>query len=129
MNACRFLKYSGVLTVLVMAAAFLAACGGGEEAPIADYSELAEGQELFKRTCATCHGPSGEGIAALGKNLNANEFVKENSDAELIEFMKLGRPATHPDNTRGVDMPPKGGNPMLTDQDLAKIVTYLRSLQ
>jgi len=113
----------------VLATALLAACGGGAEVPSADTTALAEGHELFKRTCAICHGQSGEGIAALGKNLNANDFVKEMSDAELVEFMKLGRAATHPDNTRGVDMPPKGGNPMLTDEDLAKIATYVRSLQ
>ena len=134
MKVCRFLQCSGALTVMVVATALLAACGGGgggaaEEASTTDYAALAEGQELFKRTCAPCHGPSGEGIAALGKTLIANEFINENSDAELIEFMKIGRPATHPDNTRGVDMPPKGGNPMLTDEDLAKIVDYVRSLQ
>ena len=129
MSVSRSLKNSGVLTVLVLATASLIACGGGGGAPSTDSSALAEGHELFKRTCATCHGPSGEGIAALGKSLNANDFVKETSDTELVEFMKLGRPATHPDNTRGIDMPPKGGNPMLTDEDLTKIATYVRSLQ
>jgi disulfide bond formation protein DsbB len=43
--------------------------------------------------------------------------------------LKKGRPASDPANTTKVDMPPKGGNPALTDQDLADIVTYVRSLQ
>ena len=128
------LKSTSVFAVLVMVSALLAvACGGGgsgAEAPAAtDTATLAEGHELFKRTCAVCHGPSGEGMPALGKNLNANDFVKNNTDAQLVEFMTIGRPATHPDNTRGVDMPPKGGNPMLTSEDLGKIAIYVRSLQ
>ena len=31
-------------------------------------------------------------------------------------------------NDRGVDMPPKGGNPGLSDDDLRQVVAYLRSL-
>ncbi|WP_448601203.1 hypothetical protein [Thermoflexus hugenholtzii] len=44
-----------------------------------------------------------------------------------MEFIKKGRPATDPANTTGVDMPPKGGNPALTDQDLADIIAFLRT--
>ena len=127
------LKNPGVQAVFTLAVALLAAAcggGGGAEAPAAaETAARAEGHELFKQTCAVCHGQGGEGMPALGKNLNANEFVNASTDAQLVEFLELGRPATHPDNTRGVDMPPKGGNPTLTDEDLAKIVTYLRSLQ
>ena len=118
----------GILAVF-LGVIVLAGCGGGGGEPAVDTASVAEGHELFKRSCATCHGPNGEGMPALGKNLNANEFIQTNSNAELVEFMKLGRPATHPDNTRGVDMPPKGGNPMLTDEDLEKIAVYVKSLQ
>ena len=46
-----------------------------------------------------------------------------------FQFLIEGRPATHPDNSRGVDMPPKGGNPALTNENLQQIVVYLRSIQ
>lgn len=36
---------------------------------------------------------------------------------------------TYQANTTGVAMPPKCGNPSLTDQDLADVVAYLRTLQ
>ena len=99
---------------------------------VAGCSRKAEPQpttDLFASTCSRCHGPNGEGMPRLGKELTANEFVQSKSDAELVQFLKEGRPTSHPDNTRGVDMPPKGGNPAITDAQLASIVTYMRSLQ
>ncbi|MFQ5525638.1 MAG: c-type cytochrome [Thermoanaerobaculia bacterium] len=116
-----------VLGLIVFGAGVIA-CGGGGGGAV-DAAEVAEGHKLFRGTCATCHGPNGEGMPKLGKNLNANEFTQRMSDEELVQFLKQGRPATHPDNDRGVDMPPKGGNPALTEADLALIVAYMRSLQ
>ncbi len=51
------------------------------------------------------------------------------TDDEFVDFIKLGRPASHPDNTTGVDMPPKGGNPALTDDELYDVVAFVRTLQ
>jgi len=106
------------------AALLVAACGGGG----ATGPEVARGHDLFKGTCATCHGPEAEGMPKLGKNLHDNAFVRGESGEALVAFLKQGRPATHPDNTTRVDMPPKGGNPALTDEDLKAIVAYLRSI-
>ena len=36
--------------------------------------------------------------------------------------------ATHPDNEQGVEMPPKGGNPALTDEQILLIIAYMRSI-
>jgi len=87
-----------------------------------------KGRELFLGTCASCHGQDAKGLPGLGKDLTASVFVKQQTDAQLLEFIKRGRPATDPANTTGVDMPPKGGNPALTDQDLADIVAFIRTL-
>lgn len=107
------------------------ACGGaGSTAGAGAHSEqAAAGKERFQRTCATCHGAEAEGVPNLGKNLHENEFVRSNSDADLVEFLKVGRPAWDPANTRGVDMPPRGGDPTLTEDDMADIVAYLRTIQ
>jgi mono/diheme cytochrome c family protein len=129
-------KWLMLLAVLALA---LAACGysdvssdttaappsGGGE----DVGGAAQGQELFKSTCAACHGQSAEGIDGLGTDMNNNEFIQSQSNADLIVFIAVGRSTTDPDNTTGVDMPPKGGNSSLTDTDLADIVDYLRTLQ
>ncbi|MCH8852707.1 MAG: cytochrome c oxidase subunit 3 [Planctomycetes bacterium] len=34
-----------------------------------------------------------------------------------------------PENTTGIQMPPRGGNPMLKDDDLLRIVGYLRTFE
>ena len=110
----------------------LVACGGGGDTGGGDGASaelVAQGEKHYMQTCGTCHGKDAEGLPNLGKPLLDNEFIQESSDAEMVEFLKKGRPATHPENTRGVDMPPKGGNPALTEQDLQAIVAYVRTLQ
>jgi mono/diheme cytochrome c family protein len=88
----------------------------------------ANGQRLFAGTCASCHGPDAKGLPNLGKNLTTSAFVKSESDAQLLNFIKTGRPASDPANTTGVDMPPKGGNPALTDANLMDIIAFLRTI-
>ena len=65
----------------------------------------------------------------LGKDLHQNEFVRGLDDEELFQFFKTGRPANHPLNEQRVDMPPKGGNPALQDDDLRLIAAYVRSIE
>lgn len=87
------------------------------------------GADLYKSSCAACHGPDARGIPNLGKDLVDSEFCKSQTDDQMIEFLKKGRAADDPANTTKVAMPPKGGNPALKDDDLRAIVTYLRTLR
>jgi disulfide bond formation protein DsbB len=124
-----------VLLLVALVSPGLVACNGdaaddgaaGETA--APAGDAALGQTVFTGTCATCHGPDAMGLPGLGKNLHANAFVAERTDEAMVEFLKVGRPAGDPLNTTGVDMPPKGGNPALTDEDLLNVVAYVRSLK
>lgn len=97
--------------------------GGGEVTA----GDPANGEAIYGSTCAACHGPDAAGIPGLGLPLVDSEFVQSMTDAELIAFIKAGRLAS--EGTTGVAMPPKGGNPSLTDQDIADVVAYLRTLQ
>jgi disulfide bond formation protein DsbB len=113
--------------------------GGTREQPLATPTpgvqsaprpaDAAAGQQLFLAICAACHGPTGEGMVGLGKDLTVSEFVVDKSDDELVVFVKKGREATDPLNTTGIAMPPLGGHPELTDQNLYDIVAYLRTIQ
>jgi cytochrome c5 len=49
-------------------------------------------------------------------------------DQELLEFVVMGRQPFDPESTTGVLMPPRGGNPGLTDDDLLTIIAYVRTL-
>lgn len=94
-----------------------------------DGTVVERGRATYLTTCIACHGPNGEALPNLGKDLAHSEFVKAQTNSQLQMFLKLGRPTWDPANTTKVDMPGKGGNPKLTDKDLADITQYLRFLQ
>ncbi len=122
------------LTIFLLGLAVLlvAACGGGGGAAAqptpAPAGDAAIGQEVFATTCAACHGPKGEGVQGLGKDMTVSQFIADQTDAQLLEFIKKGRDTSDPLNTTGVAMPPKGGNPALTDEQLVDIIAYIRSI-
>ena len=92
-----------------------------------DPEAVARGEISFV-LCSACHGMDARGVAGLGKDLVASEFVSGLTDEELLAFIKVGRPVWDPANTTGVDMPPRGGNPALMDEQIMDIIAYIRSL-
>ena len=103
------------------------------KAPPAEGSETevafdGPGRDLFVSMCSACHGPNGEGMEGLGKPFVTSQFIKDSTDKEVMTMVKMGRPIWDAANTTGVDMPPKGGNPSLSDEDLAEIIKYIRSI-
>ncbi len=137
-----FSKSSVLFIVVMLLMVALAACGGGgdsassgggtsgqaEEAAPVSMGDPDAGKEQYDMLCIACHGPGGEGIEGLGKPFTTSEFLRERSDEEMVEFIKIGRPMSDPLNTTGVDMPPKGGNPALTDDQILDIIAYVRTL-
>jgi disulfide bond formation protein DsbB len=125
-----------LFAILGVLALVLAACGGdsggdgssGTDAPAGSVGDASAGQEIFDTTCVACHGADAKGLPGLGRDLTSNAFIAENSDDEMVAFLEVGRPADHPDNENGVQMPPKGGNPALSDDDLYDVVAYLNTL-
>jgi disulfide bond formation protein DsbB len=87
------------------------------------------GQAAWKTTCRACHGVAGEGISGQGKDIRGSQFIASKSDGQLIDFIKVGRMPFDPLNTTGIQMPPKGGNPLLKDSDLRDIVAYVRTFK
>jgi disulfide bond formation protein DsbB len=129
----RTIKFFSIAT-LIIAALLLVACGGNEApadtpAPAASMGDAVKGQTLYQQSCASCHGMNGEGVPGLGKDMTHSDFINDLSDAELVEFIKQGRPASDPLNTTNIDMPPKGGNPALNDEGIYDIVAFMRSIR
>ncbi len=137
-----------LFAVIILSVLALVACGGGDEAkeeaapaqqeqpaaeqpaaaPAAIVGDAANGGKIFSTACVACHGPEGKGVTGLGKDLTTSEWVGQQSDPQLVEFIVKGRDATDPLNTTGVAMPPKGGNVAMTDQEIADIVAFVRSI-
>lgn len=138
-------KKSSWFVGIVILTIILTACGGagnsddaadGGSSSAADNSAVAvslgdpdTGKEQYDILCIACHGPGGEGVEGLGKPFTTSDFLRERNDQEMLEFIKVGRPIGDPLNTTGVDMPPKGGNPALTDDQILDIIAYVRTLQ
>lgn len=91
--------------------------------------DATKGKSLFDTTCIACHGPGGVGMPNLGLPLTTSAFVAQKSDKELLDFIKVGRMPGAPGATSLIPMPPKGGNPALTDANLLDIIAYMRDLQ
>jgi disulfide bond formation protein DsbB len=114
----------------------LTACGGGNDdddkpadEPSKASGDATKGKALYVSACSACHGSSGEGVTGLGKSWTGSTFIQGLDDDEMLAFIKKGRPIGDPANTTGVDMPPKGGNPALNDEDLLNIIAFMRTLQ
>ena len=79
------------------------------------------GAQLFATNCAQCHGKDATGGSA--PTLNAREFLKSTTDEQMHVLVSGG--------ISGTQMPAwsvdYGGT--MTDEQVAQIVTYLRSLE
>lgn len=114
-------------------ATLAAACGGSTTTTTMDPAELvpgdiARGADVYKGTCATCHGGDAKGINGLGKPLVGSDFVVAQTEENLALFIKQGRTKDDPENMTGIAMPPSGGNNGLSTQDLYDVAAYLISL-
>ncbi|MFV1990580.1 MAG: cytochrome c [Acidimicrobiales bacterium] len=122
----------GIALVLLMSA-----CGGAVDAgtfsvPISASvapGDPVSGAQAYRSVCASCHGADLGGVSGLGRSLMPSRFITERSNDELAAFIVEGRPIDDPDNTTGVPMFPRAGNPFLTDQDIANIVVYIKAQQ
>jgi disulfide bond formation protein DsbB len=91
-------------------------------------AEVEDGRQLYLATCAACHGAGGQGLPHQGPDLRASRFLAQASDEALLAFLVSGRPVGDPRNTSGLPMPPRGGNPSLSDRHLGQVVQYLRTV-
>lgn len=72
---------------------------------------------LFQRNCATCHGPTGDGLMVASK---------------AVPSLKIGKPVTDPDEVL-IKQITNGGNGMppfkytLTDDEIRQLLKYVRS--
>jgi len=88
-------------------------------------SELANveaGKAVYGQTCIACHGPKGQGAIPGVTDFTADDGPLSKPDAELEANISNGF------QTPGamMAMPPKGGNPGLTADDIKAVLAYIR---
>jgi len=130
-------KPSRVAVVGTTLALLVSACAGAVDAGNLNVTIAASvtpgdpvsGEQAYRSMCAACHGADLGGVSGLGRSLLPSLFITEHSNDELAAFITEGRPTDDPDNTTGVAMFPRAGNPFITDQDIANIVVYIEAQQ
>lgn len=80
------------------------------------------GKSVYQGTCIACHGAGGEGALPGVPDLTESNGPLSKSDDELKRnivngFRSPGSPLT---------MPPRGGDPSLSDEDIDAVIRYMR---
>ena len=80
------------------------------------------GKQLYLQNCSVCHADDGSSAMPGVIDLKENR-VWSKQDNDLL-LAKLRNGIRSP--VASISMPAKGGNPNLTDNDLKKIINYMR---
>jgi putative heme-binding domain-containing protein len=100
----------GVLAVLVFCSSGAVLAQQGKYLP----GEIEGGGRLYQANCTGCHGPEGDGVAAV--NFSKGQFRRASSDEDLARIIANGIP--------GTPMPPGNFSPT----QAITVVAYLRSM-
>ena len=108
-----------VVTLLFIAFAPVLVSAEGDSAA----ADAATGKAVYSQTCIACHGANGKGAIPGVRDLTASDGPLAKSDEELIKNISDGF------QTPGsaMPMPPRGGNPTLTEDDIKAVVIYIRA--
>ena len=86
---------------LVGAATFFSACSSGSNEAVPSDPVLAQGQQIYKQNCASCHGQSGGGgmgpklaglVAKMYPNIADQEAVISKGRSSMPSFSKILSP-------------------------------------
>ena len=80
------------------------------------------GKEIYQQTCIACHGATGTGSLPGVPNFTKKDGRLSKSDKVLLEHITSGFQSTG----SAMAMPPKGGNPSLSDKNIKDTLKYIR---
>lgn len=90
-----------------------ASAGGGKD-------QLAQGEQVYNSTCAACHATGVAGAPKLGDKAAWAPRIAQGEQV-MFQHAKAGFQG------KTGFMPPKGGNPALTDEQLRAAIDYMVS--
>lgn len=80
------------------------------------------GKAVFEQTCIVCHGEDGKGAMPGVTDITGKDGPLSQDDATLVKRMTAGFQSPG----SPMAMPPKGGNPELTENQVREVLEYLR---
>lgn len=92
------------------------------DVPTTPKGDPAHGEKIYHTTCVACHGEDGKGVVPGAPDFTDPEGPLAQGDQVLLNHMEYG----YRSPGALMAMPPKGGNPALTDQDFRDVLAYLR---
>ncbi|MCE7993602.1 MAG: c-type cytochrome [Roseivirga sp.] len=98
-----------------------------EQASLA-MDDRTHGLQLYRNTCAACHGQAGAGIEGLAPPLDGSEYIKgpvKRLGLVLLHGMKGPLTVNGQRYEFNAQMPGLSANPNMSDQDITDIITYL----
>lgn len=98
------------LAVLASSHGDAAKAKGGEVTP----AMLTQGKAIYEKSCGVCHGTGVAGAPKLGDKAAWKGHIKAGLD-HMVEMAIRGEGA----------MPPRGGNPKLSDAEVRAAVAYM----
>ncbi len=81
------------------------------------------GEAIYSQTCIACHGANGKGTIPGVADLTDKDGALSKADEELLKSISEGFQS--PGSM--LAMPPKGGNPTLTEEGEKAVLAYLRT--
>jgi cytochrome c5 len=81
------------------------------------------GEKVYAQTCIACHGANGKGSIPGVSDFTKADGPLAKSDDTLFASIRDGLVTPG----KPLSMPPKGGNPSLTDDEIQAVLDYLRS--
>jgi len=84
--------------------------------------DYAKGKAVFETTCIRCHGKDGRGVIPGIPNFTGRKSPLYKADDELMKNVWNG----YKSPGAFLSMPPKGGNPDLTEVELQNVIQYIR---
>lgn len=109
------------ISALLVSLCYLSSCQSNISIQTAQYA--VNGQKLYKTHCENCHGAKGEGLGKLYPPLTDNEFLTEYRE-KLSCIVRYGLHEEIEVFGEKYDQP-MPGNTILTDLDIAYILTYV----
>ncbi|MBO3696980.1 c-type cytochrome [Roseivirga sp. E12] len=86
------------------------------------------GLQLYRETCAACHGGNGRGIEGLAPPLDNSDWIKGPANRLALVLLHGLKGPVDVNGERyefNAQMPGLASNPNFTDQDITDLITYL----
>jgi len=125
----RYPRLPGIMGMIAAGAVILlvklSVAAGDSTASVLVEPETEPAAALFNTYCLLCHGPDGSGVAGLGVSLVDSSFVQSQPEADLAEFLMIGRLPNDPASVSGRPMP---GFAWMDVTELSSLAAYIKTL-